>query len=146
MNYFCIGLLLLANYVSAQSVITGKITDAKNQSVPYINITLHERNTTTILAFAITDAAGRYSIKYTSNADSLQLKVYGMGFATQTKMVDNRAQEVNLQLQEKYTELKEVVIKETPITRSGDTLSYSVNTFKTHVTVPLVTSSSGFQG
>jgi hypothetical protein len=131
MKYPWIWLFLIANCVSAQSIISGKITDDKHQSLPYINITLHEPHSLAIAAFVITDAEGKYIVKYASKTDSIQLKFYGLGFAAQTKTVANRSQEINVELQEKHTELKEVVIRETPITRRGDTLSYSVNAFKT---------------
>ena len=122
--------LLSSNYIFSQSIITGKITDTKQSAVSNINVTLHLPNTSAILAFGITDKRGNYTITHNSTADSLQLKAFGLGYAKQQKSIQNRTQGVNFVLSEQNIELKEVIIKERPITRNGDTLSYAVSAFK----------------
>ncbi|MFT4031721.1 MAG: hypothetical protein QM669_04825 [Siphonobacter sp.] len=131
MKYGWLGLLFMAQWVSAQRLISGKLRDGKQQAALFVNITLHEPNSTAILAFAQSDKEGKYRLTYNAKSDSLQVKIYGLGFATKLLTIVNQSQELNVELQEKSTELKEVVVKQPPITRQGDTLSYSVNAFKT---------------
>lgn len=52
-----------------------------------------------------------------------------MGFKTIIKIIDNKTQTLNFVLEEEVTELKEIVIKNSAITRKGDTINYSVNAF-----------------
>ncbi|RDB05877.1 hypothetical protein [Runella aurantiaca] len=129
-HWWVLGLLVL-NSAFGQVVITGKITQANQIPLASTNITLHVPRSSAILAFAIADKSGFYSIPVKSMADTLVLKVYRLGYATQQRTVLNKTQEVNFELSEQEIKLKEVVVKEKPITRSGDTLSYSVNAFKT---------------
>lgn len=131
MRYRFIWFILMAHCVSAQSIISGTITNAKQQSIPFINITLHKLDSPDILAFSFTNSEGVFTIKSALGADSIQLKIFGLGFASKSITIANRSQEINITLEEKHTELKEVIVKEAPINRSGDTLSYSVNAFKT---------------
>ncbi|MFN4147735.1 MAG: hypothetical protein ACK4GN_18070 [Runella sp.] len=131
MRYWPLYWLLILNHTFCQTVITGKSTQTNQSPLANTNITLHLPNSSAILAFAITDAKGLYSISIKSDADSLVLKVYRLGYATQLQTIHNHSQEVNFVLTEQEIELKEVIVREKPITQSGDTLSYSVNAFKT---------------
>ena len=130
MRYWYGCLWLVTNCVFGQAVLTGRVTDTHQTAIPNINVTLHAPRSSAILAFAITDKNGFYSISSKSAADTLTLKVYGLGYATQQRTVLNKTQQINFALAEQAIKLKEVVVKERPITRNGDTLSYSVNAFK----------------
>lgn len=130
MGYRYVCLVLLSHSIFGQSVFKGNIKATNQSAISGINVTLHLPNSSAILAFAITDKQGRYAISYNSIADTLLLKVYGMGYATQQIKVQNKTQEIDFELSEQHIELKEVVVKESPITRRGDTLSYSVGAFK----------------
>ena len=130
MRYWCSCLWLWSCCAFGQSIFTGKVIDAQNTAVAKANITLYLPQSTAILAFAITDKSGKYTIAIPSNADSLVLKVYGLGYAAQQRTVANKSQEINFSVDVQEIALKEVVIKQKPILRIGDTLTYSVNAFK----------------
>ena len=130
MRYWCSCFWLWSCCAFGQSIFTGKVIDAQNTAVAKANITLYLPQSTAILAFAITDKSGKYTIAIPSNADSLVLKVYGLGYAAQQRTVANKSQEINFSVDVQEIALKEVVIKQKPILRIGDTLTYSVNAFK----------------
>lgn len=130
MRYWSIFFLFSSNYVFSQSIITGKITDRQQAAVSNINVTLHLPNTSAILAFGITDKQGNYTISYKSAADLLEISAFGFGYAKQQKSIQNKTQDVGFVLSEQNIALKEVIVKEKPITRNGDTLSYAVSAFK----------------
>jgi CarboxypepD_reg-like domain len=124
-------LWLVSNCALGQIALKGKVTDAKNSATPNVNLTLHRYNSSAILAFAITDKTGQYDIQCTTDADTLLLKVYAMGYASQEKIILNKSQKIDFSLTQKQFELKEVVVKSKPIRQYGDTITYSVNAFKT---------------
>jgi len=130
MRYCCGCLWLVINRAFGQTVLTGRVTDTHQAAIPNTNVTLHLPRSSAILAFAITDKNGFYIISSKSAADTLMLKAYGLGYATQQRTILNKTQEINFALAEQSIKLKEVVVKEQPITRSGDTLSYAVGAFK----------------
>lgn len=130
MRYWCGCLWLVINCAFGQTVLTGRVTDSHQAAIPNTNVTLHTSRSAAILAFAITDKNGFYTISSKFVADTLMLKAYGLGYAPQQRTLLNKTQEINFTLAEQSIKLKEVVVKEQPITRSGDTLSYAVGAFK----------------
>jgi hypothetical protein len=122
--------MLLTQAGRAQSLFTGQVTDSVRRPLPGIHVTLHPRGGTTILAFALTDAEGRFRLTGRAGPDTVVIKAYGLGWAAQQRELMNRTQVIDFSLTEKPTELKEVIVKPPPITRRGDTLSYRVEAFK----------------
>ncbi|MFB0946176.1 MAG: Ig-like domain-containing protein [Spirosomataceae bacterium] len=122
--------LLLSQLTFAQSVFKGKVTDEKGNAVRGVNVTLSQPNAANILAFSITDNGGNYKIEFTSDADSLQLNLYALGFAPQKKIVRNTSQQNDFTVAEQNIDLKEVIVKPDPVTRRGDTLTFNVGEFK----------------
>ena len=83
-----------------------------------------------VLAYAIADNEGRYTIQLEPLPEPLRLVFSCMGYAALTLTVDNPAQPVDVRLSEKAFELKEVVVKVPPIRALGDTLLYDVASFR----------------
>ncbi|WP_241491425.1 TonB-dependent receptor [Lacinutrix mariniflava] len=100
-----------------------------DKAISGASITITELQTDNILNYAISDNNGSFSISLNSKIEHLQINIRSMGFRTVVKIIDNKIQTLNFILKEERTELKEVLIKNNPITRKGDTINYSVNAF-----------------
>lgn len=96
----------LPGVISAQTIVKGKVTDAHSgDPIPFANIifkgTTHGSNT---------DFDGNFTVKTTTQADSLVVSY--MGYATRTKKIEAGVSQVlNFQLEEEVTSLQEVVFE-----------------------------------
>jgi len=113
----------------SQNKISGTLKTEKGKPVSRASITISELNLDNILSYDISDNQGFYSISINKKNAKLQLNVRSMGFKTVVKTIENKTQTLNFVLKEKITELKEVIVKNNPITRKGDTINYSVKAF-----------------
>jgi len=68
MSFFC----MLDVY--GQVVLSGKILNTLNESVPYINILIYPSDGSVIIAYGISDMNGNYAIKVQHSADSLRIE------------------------------------------------------------------------
>lgn len=112
-----------------QTKISGTLSTEKKQQIIGASVTITVLNSDDILNYDISNNNGFFSILVNSKNKKLQLNIRSMGFKTTTKVIDNKTQTLNFVLEEKVTELKEVVIKPNAITKRGDTLNYSVSAF-----------------
>ncbi len=113
----------------SQTKIIGNLKTVNDKAISGASITITELQTDNILNYAISDNNGSFSISLNSKIEHLQINIRSMGFRTVVKIIDNKIQTLNFILKEERTELKEVLIKNNPITRKGDTINYSVNAF-----------------
>ncbi|MBO0948789.1 carboxypeptidase-like regulatory domain-containing protein [Fibrella forsythiae] len=123
-------LVLLVSTATAQSVISGKVVDHQRKSLAGIIVTLQPLDGPTITAYAITDYDGRFSIRYTSNQDSILIKATGLAWKPVEKRILNNSQNIVISLDSQPILLKDVNVKPPPILKIGDTLAYSVQEFK----------------
>lgn len=121
-------LLMLSNSFS-QIKISGTLKTENEKPIAGASITITELNTEDILNYAISDKNGGFSILVKSDAKKIQLNIRTMGYKAVADSIDNKTQIIDYILTEEVTELKEVVLKNHPITRRGDTINYSVNAF-----------------
>ena len=84
---------------------------------------------TQILTFAQTDKDGHFKIEKNLNGDSLVLEVSCIGYATQQKMLSAVSNPLVIEMEQKETQLKEVVVRPTKIRLQGDTVRYLVSAF-----------------
>ena len=122
-----IAFLLTSLWVSAQSIITGVVTD--NAGEPLNAVTVKAVNGKRMLAYKMTNAKGEYQLKVTTNLEKFGLVFQRLGFANDTVTVDNKSQKVDATLSPKETQLKEVVVKAPEVTLRGDTLSFLLSAF-----------------
>lgn len=113
----------------SQSKIAGTLKSISNSPISEASISVTELGSDNILNYAISDSKGSYLIEITSRGEKLQLNIRSMGYKTIVKTIDNKTQNIDFVLEEEITELKEIVIKSSPITKRGDTINYSVNAF-----------------
>lgn len=97
-------LFLLPLLVEAQTVVTGKVTDAHSgDPIPFANIIFKGTTHGTT-----TDFDGNFTARTSSVADSLVVSY--LGYTTRTKKVEpGKTQTINFQLEEEVTSLQEIV-------------------------------------
>ncbi len=120
---------LLCNFSFSQSTISGRLSDKDGKSISGASVVLYKSGTDSTLAYTISDSKGFYRVNVLINEKKIQIKVRSIGFTVFTKTISNQSQTLNIELEEKSVELKEIVIKDAPITRRGDTINYQVNAF-----------------
>ena len=126
-SYF---LCLFTLSVFSQTIIHGKIIDNNNEVLSGTNIIVSNSNNNTIITYAFANDKGNYKLHIKSNLDSLKIEVTYIGFYKQSKIIVNKNQIINFTLKESNETLKEVFVKNIPIKKKGDTLSYNVAVFR----------------
>ncbi|AUC16808.1 hypothetical protein BTO06_17395 [Tenacibaculum sp. SZ-18] len=116
--------------VLSQTSINGIVTDLKLIPLQGATVVITKENEETILAYAITDNSGKYSINLSTTSGKLFIKASFIGYSKQSKIISDNKQIIDFALSESSEKLKEIVIKNKPIIQKGDTLSYSVSLFK----------------
>ncbi|MCI7142251.1 MAG: hypothetical protein MSA10_04490, partial [Paraprevotella sp.] len=125
-SYIIILTLLLGAFPTlSQTRITGRVLDkAGSPSEGFVTLSLPGEST--ILNYADIDTKGIYTLTYTGKADSLCVRVSGFMIGNYVKVVANKSQTVDFNVEEREVELKEVSIKADPVTIKGDTTDYLV--------------------
>lgn len=137
MTLYKIALLSLSCFfitkLHGQIVLSGIVVDSASKAIPSASVTLQKANSNLIVAFAITNAKGQYSISYQSPfiKDSFTVKVNTIGYIAQIKPLLQANAIINFTLKEGATILPNVTVKNPkPILRfKEDTLSYRVDSF-----------------
>jgi hypothetical protein len=121
--------VIILNSFSYGQTITGTIRDTKNNALSGATIIAHKTNSSSVLSYAISDINGRYNLAI-HTMDSLQVSASFIGFSKATKIINSKNQELNFVLQESSEALKEVILRARAIVQKGDTLNYSIASFK----------------
>lgn len=120
---------MLSAAASAQSVISGKITDTIGSPVPNISVVVHKAGSTAISAFGFSDMDGFYKITVMSDADSLDVRTNSMFYKKASFRIANHSQSIDFVLKDEIQQLKGVTVTARPIEQKGDTLEYFVGSF-----------------
>lgn len=114
---------------SAQTVLTGTITDRDKKPVAGANVTYTARGASRILGFAISDAQGLFKLSVKDAADSLQVTIQHISFEQRVLVIRNAATHLSVELDTKTTQLKEVVMNASanPIFQKRDTINYVID-------------------
>lgn len=126
LSFVCI---ISLNSLDAQNIISGKITDSLNSPVRNANITYKEKNTTSILGFAMSETDGSYELIIKSEKDSIEITVNHISFGKQAILIPNKTANHNIRLSDKAEIMKDVIVETSPIYKRGDTINYSVGAF-----------------
>lgn len=125
---FCIAVLFL--HVSfSQTVITGALKDKEGRAVYGASVTITASGEDDLIAYDISNDQGEYRIAFSSIEKVLTIHVQSTGYGKISRSIPNQTQFQNFELQEEEIELREIIVKSTPISRKGDTINYSVNSF-----------------
>ena len=113
----------------AQSSLSfeGTVHDASGQPLPGANVVLYS-DAGRLLTFTTVGQDGRFSLKHVPGAD--RLTVSFIGYKTFTISVGDFRDGQDIVLAESAFQLREVVAKPERISQRGDTLTYSVASFK----------------
>ena len=122
-------IILFSNCMFSQIVINGKITDVKGNAISKANVLIYKKATENIITYNISDNNGNFSITFPSSYEEVDLQVRCMGYETITETIKNSSQTKNFKLNEKSFELKEIIVKTSPVKQKGDTIKYFVNSF-----------------
>ena len=114
----------------SQAVISGTVQNDQSEILSGATVTVSKDSTDAILAYGISDNSGQFRIQLSSPIDSIFLKVSHVGFSSFTKKLQNKDQQLKVQLKESSEELKEVMVEARIIRQRGDTLSFRVSAFK----------------
>lgn len=110
----------------------GRVVDSLNQPIPYANVLLKDTTTQDIKSFAVTDAAGRFKLTVQTGI-SVELRASFVGYVPFVKHIitdPERIQDIIIPLSQDQGMMDEVqVVKEMPVTLSGDTLIYKTEAF-----------------
>lgn len=122
-------IILFSNCVFSQIVIKGKIEDKNGNTISKANILIYKKATENIITYNISDNNGNYSISFPSSYEEVDIQVRCMGYETITETIENKSVTKNFTLIEKVFDLKEIIVKTSPIRQKGDTIKYFVNSF-----------------
>lgn len=127
-NFFWL-IIFTGNISYAQTVIEGLISNDKYDVVSNSTILILKKSTDSIIAYSISDAKGFYSVSFFAAFPDIDLQIRSMGYKVINESLNNRSQTKNFTLEDQAFQLKEIVVKSTPIVQKGDTIKYSVNSF-----------------
>jgi len=123
-------LFFIALVCNAQTSIIGVVQDEQGKMLSGATVIVSNIGKSNALAYAISKEKGNFKITLTNTADSLKVSASYLGFTKQVKKVLNTSQVLKFVLEESTEQLKEIVVKSEAIRKKGDTLSYSVSSFK----------------
>ncbi|MBF8457932.1 hypothetical protein IV494_12160 [Kaistella sp. G5-32] len=121
---------LFAFITHAQTVVTGKITDADGHGIPSASVTIEEQGKDAIMAFSISNSKGEYKVTFTSADSNVDLKIKAFNQKLLFQSIKNQTQTLNFNMESDATEIKEVKLKTKMITKKGDTISYDLKAFE----------------
>lgn len=114
----------------AQSVISGWVNDKSDKKpIGGAAITLHDADGETI-TYAITRQDGSFSLTVKSDLLNFTLQARLLGYEDVKKSIENKTQQLFIEMSFGEIELREVVVKSRPMWNREDTLVYSVDAFK----------------
>ncbi len=115
--------------VSAQNLISGSVTQASDE-LPIAGVNIMIKDTDgKILAYGVSDADGRFSIKLQSTSESLSINATMIGYKSYSAPLVLDGKPVAIIMEVGTQQLQEVVVKADRIKENGDTVTYYVNSF-----------------
>lgn len=127
-------IIFFTNLCNSQTVISGKITDNTENSLPYVSITINAFNNSAILAYTYSNNSGNYNIEFTTKNDVI-LTYSSLGYKTVKDTIIyndlvNKILSKNMVLNEESISLNEVIINaEKAIKVKKDTVSFKAQKF-----------------
>lgn len=130
MKFICLTLLLLlfSAFVSAQTY-RGTVADESGKGLQGVSVILMNGRNSTI-AFATSDKLGAFTLQTPEGKQGVVIKFTRMGYAPDTIRTEDFKDGQTVRMYEKAIALREVKVKSLRIRQYGDTLDYTVNSFK----------------
>ena len=125
----CVAFIFSVTASFAQSGIHGKIKDAQEKEIPYVNVLLNDLNSGKILGYSTSDTTGFYEIKFKEQTKNKKITFRSIGYSEKTIVLSDSVTELNVVLSEDDYFLKEVVVRPQAIRVKNDTTEYLVASF-----------------
>ncbi len=119
----------LLNNIFSQIILSGKIINSDEESIPYINILIYELDESVVIGFGVSNLDGQFSIELTTSADSLRIETSAIHYKREKREIANHTQEIPFILEVDEKTLETFTLRASPIERRGDTLSFLVDAF-----------------
>lgn len=129
--YATIALTLLCISVTAQSIISGQVTDEKGVPLVSAIVRAYPMEGEELAAYCFTNTAGEYSLKISGGTTDLRLQFSMLGHQTVEKRIANKSAKYDIYMPETSIELEDVTVEAPPISSSGDTVVYHMASFST---------------
>lgn len=113
----------------AQTVITGSVKDPSGTPVQDLYVIASNPVSKAVVGFAATGYNGDYTLTYTSELDSIQIRTSRLDYAGTTIVILNKNGHIDLVVHPQATNLDEIVIRPEAVQRRGDTLNFFVQRF-----------------
>lgn len=119
-------------------IVSGAQTDTINVSgqvfcgtepVKEVIVTMLQPSDSSIVAYAVTDEQGRYSLSAKAVSDEILIKVTGFNIKSKVMRIKGRSQTCAITVEEENMKLREVMIKAQKLWGSRDTLNYLVSAY-----------------
>ena len=120
-------LIAFSGIVRSQAIVSGCVTDNAGNAVPFASVILLQVRDSTIIAFSITDAHGKYSL--THKVGNYWLQIRCMGYEFQQHIITiSEGKQINFDviLTESIASIGEVTVtgRDPGIRIRGDTIKY----------------------
>jgi len=133
--FHIVGIIIMLFYISPAAfaqkrTIVGKVIN-KNGNLPIEQVLVKVKpiGEKQIIAFGQTSQEGVFQINTSKDLSTCELEFSCMGYATQNKQIPTDNHPLVVELTEKITCIKEVVVKAGKIGQRGDTIRYQVSAF-----------------
>lgn len=127
--YFLLLLFLPFQSLLAQVTLEGRVANKEGESLHNINILIYPKDRDVLIAFAVSDAHGRWQTTVNNVSDSLDIEASSVHYRNKRQRIANRPQTLLFELIDEVKELKTFTIKAPDIEQRGDTISYLVSSF-----------------
>ncbi len=113
-----------------QLAIRGTVLNENNLPITSASVLL-KKNDSTIVGYSITDKLGNYTITTSTTQINNSVQVNALGYASQTKIINNTTTLINFTLSPSEKALPNIIVKgNLPIvSTNGDTINYNVASF-----------------
>ncbi|MCX2837101.1 carboxypeptidase-like regulatory domain-containing protein [Salinimicrobium sp. MT39] len=128
--FFFLISIFITSISCSQTEISGQVFGDQDEKLSGAMVMVSKDSVSSILAYGISDANGKFKIAVKNGSNSLFLKVSHMGFGTFKKTIQNKAQTLEVKLSPSSESLKEVIVKSEILRQHGDTLSFSIAAYK----------------
>ncbi|MGL4582636.1 MAG: carboxypeptidase regulatory-like domain-containing protein, partial [Flavobacterium sp.] len=129
MKYLMYLFFFIGVSVQAQVVIKGKVSDENKKALSNVIVSILNPDTNAVIAYEMTDDKGGFHISVKSTQATLKVKASAVNYSVFEKTIENKSQDIQVQLVDEFTELQEIFVKASAITQHNDTLVFDLSKF-----------------
>jgi len=129
MKYLVYIFFFMAVSIQAQVVIKGKVSDENKAPLSNVIVSILNPETNAVMAYEMSDNKGAFQIPVKSTLSTLKIKASTVNYSVFEKVIENKSQDIHIQLVDEFTQLEEIFVKASPITQHNDTLVFDLNAF-----------------